>query len=647
MSTMLCRLAALAALLLATSAQAEVGIKPAGQGRPPLDLVVTYQNDVTANDVRADLGVGVTEYVEVSAVDPGMRVLRFASDADLRRALVALQADSNVKGVWRSSWNTADFTPSDPRYSEQWDKPIQNAEDAWDVETGVPANALIVISDGAARCAANPDISNCRQDLSADFFNEANEHWHGYHVAGIAAAVHNNLHIAGTAPTVQIALAGGLNAAGSGSSATMLLTINHAVELQRANPNRRVVLNMSWGGENFFQPNADALAALAAAGGIAVASAGNSTLDMCGTQKAYPASYPHVISVASTDSDDTMSSFSNFGNCSKANGGVLLAAPGGDPGVLSLDNTSTGTRLARGTSMAAPQVTGAIALALSQDPDLTENDIIERLEANSVPLGLPVISGGRLDLPGMLQEAEPGIRVSLSCPVPTEINQGSTLTCQAGTRGIGGFVGNVSLICGGVTGATCTASPATVAAGNGAVVRLVTTQSTPIGARTLTLTATGAGVDPATASVGVTVDPFGTTRFTVSSTEDAEFGTRCVFVPRQGRQCTLLPPAETSIQISQDLQILDLTGALQIIYFGSASNIQIVLTSAEGTALTVPPLIAGAFLRNPLAVNSNVFDGEGTQGEWTLRAEQLTPSGVQRIHRIDGWSLNIKAFPPS
>ncbi|MCP4708519.1 MAG: S8 family serine peptidase, partial [Planctomycetes bacterium] len=210
------------------------------------------------------------------------------------------------------------------------------------------------------------------------------DHGHGTHCAGIIAAEGNNqLDITGVNWSAQIMAVKFLSYNGSGSTIDAIQAIEYAVH------NGAHVLSNSWGrkgdelGAN--QAMQEIIDYAAGEGVIVIAAAGNDNNDNEDVPY-YPANYHHVISVAATDSSDAKANFSNFGET------VTVAAPGVDILSLRASDTSMGslfddtTTVASGTSMAAPQVAGVVALMLSYNQNLSPEQIHAILRTTGDPI---------------------------------------------------------------------------------------------------------------------------------------------------------------------------------------------------------------------------------------------------------------------
>jgi bacillopeptidase F len=125
-----------------------------------------------------------------------------------------------------------------------------------------------------------------------------------------------------------------------------------------------------------------------------------------------PGSYPEGISVAATDKDDNIASFSSRGPSPiKGDDGSDkkpdIAAPGKDV-------TSTvpggGTATFSGTSMATPATSGVVALLLSKYHDLTDAEIATALKQGAKDLGTQGydydFGAGRIDAEASLKVAD-------------------------------------------------------------------------------------------------------------------------------------------------------------------------------------------------------------------------------------------------
>lgn len=168
---------------------------------------------------------------------------------------------------------------------------------------------------------------------------------HGTHVAGIAAAIDNEIGVIGVGPKISLYAVKALDRRGKGWLSDLIEGLQWCIT------NGMQVVNMSLGSSSDNQSFHDAIVAVYNAGIVQVAAAGND-----GGPVIFPAAYPQAIAVAASDINDQIPYWSNQGP------EIDLAAPG-----VNIYSTYKGKsyKTLSGTSMATPHVAGTAGLVLT------------------------------------------------------------------------------------------------------------------------------------------------------------------------------------------------------------------------------------------------------------------------------------------
>jgi minor extracellular protease Epr len=196
---------------------------------------------------------------------------------------------------------------------------------------------------------------------------------HGTHVAGIIGAKNNGYGTAGVANEASLYAVKVLGNDGSGYLSDIIAGIDWCIT------NKMDIINLSLGSSTPSTALQQEVDKAYIQGILVVAAAGNDgTSDGTIDAVDYPAKYSSVIAVGATDSNNQRPSFSSTGNT------IEVAAPGVNIRSTYLNNQYVSMS---GTSMAAPFVTGDLALLKQANPGLTASGLRTKLRENTIDLG--------------------------------------------------------------------------------------------------------------------------------------------------------------------------------------------------------------------------------------------------------------------
>lgn len=304
--------------------------------------------------------------------------------------------------------------PNDSSYSQLWGMDKIQAPQAWNTYTGSNTINVGVLDSGID--TGHPDLTgNINMELAYNAYTETAGNVtdycsHGTHVAGTIGAKGNNGYgVAGVNWNVSIVpIKIAINDyTGSSNALVMVKALRYAIEKEIP------ICNMS-----YSTPSLPLfLNTLKEYNGLLIMSAGNDGKNVDNLDY-YTAlnKTGHIIFVASSGKNDELSDFSNYGVKN-----VHIAAPG--EGIYStIPNSSYG--LMRGTSMAAPHVTGVAALIKGKYPNLSATEIKEiLLSAVDYPVGMRgFVSTGRLNVHKAIN------RTSDASSLVVQPNDGETLS---------------------------------------------------------------------------------------------------------------------------------------------------------------------------------------------------------------------------
>ncbi|MBA3777971.1 MAG: S8 family serine peptidase [Chloroflexi bacterium] len=322
------------------------------------------------------VGLGITQYRPTDGGPPG-------------RALASLRRNARVGFAELPVPMRALAEPDDTFRSAQWGLDAINAPAGWELTTGSFGAVIAVVDTGVD--FSHPDL-RAKLLPGYDFFagdgNPQDVNGHGTLVAGVAAAVSDNERgISGTSWASEILPVRALGPQGEGSDQTVASAIKYAADRGAR------VINLSLGGPGSSSTLDAAIDYALARKVVLVAAAGNEGPPLVSSFSSvnYPAASEPVVAVGSvseTSAGLTVSSFSSRGD------ELDVVAPGDDIWTTDCARCSGRPALAagtydsvRGTSFAAPFVSGLAALMLSRNPDLSSAQVQSRIRSTARDLG--------------------------------------------------------------------------------------------------------------------------------------------------------------------------------------------------------------------------------------------------------------------
>ncbi|MCB0309935.1 MAG: S8 family serine peptidase, partial [Bdellovibrionales bacterium] len=359
-----------------------------------------HSNTVAGYPVRRRSGQAELILINstISGAAQERRIERYTPQKD--RCAELMSQDLSLRSCTPNFVIRAALTPSDPFFPLQHGLHSSDGNDigatkAWEITQGDDDVIVATLDTGVDY--SHPDLheniwvnpneipNNGKDDDNNGYVDDLHginadtrsgdpfdDHFHGTHVAGIIAARGDNqIGISGVSWRTKILAVKFLDREGAGSVMGEITGLNYIVDLKKRGANI-VALNASYGGAGYTQATLEAYKKVSEAGIVVIAAAGNESANN-DRRGHYPSNYDldNIIAVAAISSDGALADFSNYGiaKVDVAAPGVEIAStiPGGGYGYMD------------GTSMAAPFVSGAVALLASHNRELQPKELIQRI----------------------------------------------------------------------------------------------------------------------------------------------------------------------------------------------------------------------------------------------------------------------------
>ena len=264
-------------------------------------------------------------------------------------------------------------------------------------------NVTIAVIDSQID-AAHPDLEGVIAERFSAVGAPEKPHAHG---TGMAGAIASHQRLLGTAPGARLLAVHAFSTAAAAAEST---TFNILKGIDWSVRQGARIINMSFAGPK--DPSLERVLKLAYDKGIVlIAAAGNAGPK---SPPLYPGADPNVIAVTATDADDKIFAGANRGKY------ISVAAPGVD---ILVPAPEGDYQITTGTSVAAAEVSGIVALLLERNPKLRPADIRRILTASAKRLSAGErddnFGSGLIDPLQALQLADPRTATTTPPPAPT------------------------------------------------------------------------------------------------------------------------------------------------------------------------------------------------------------------------------------
>lgn len=285
-----------------------------------------------------------------------------------------------------------------------WSIDIVNAPEVWRAH-GLTGKGVLIGHIDTGADGNHPDLAGkiyAWKDCISGRPTPYDDQGHGTHSLGTIIGGSASGKAIGVAPDARVAVAKVFPASGGANTSDILAAMEWIMDPDGdpATDDAPRMVSNSWGSSSLVKTFWDPVAAWVQAGIFPCFAAGNSGPGerTVGT----PGGFPHSFAVGATDAGDRIASFSSRGPV--AWDGVTMVKPDVSAPGKDIRSAMPGGKYAEmsGTSMACPNVAGAITLLLQAAPDLTIAQIRTLLEETAVDLGVPgkdnIFGSGRIDV---------------------------------------------------------------------------------------------------------------------------------------------------------------------------------------------------------------------------------------------------------